>query len=234
MYRGVDNDGLSFRNADGYLLLGGSGHRTGENSEGGKYTKLLLQAKKLYPDCREAYRWSAQDCITLDGVPYIGRYSADKPYWYAATGFAKWGMTSSMVSSMIISDIICGSDNPCAEVFSPQRFNAPASAKNLKTDVVQSVKGLTRTLFKIPQENVKLLSPGSAGIVTVNGEKAGVYKAEDGKIYAVDVKCPHLGCQLEWNPDELSWDCPCHGSRFTYKGELIDNPAQDNLETFNE
>jgi glycine/D-amino acid oxidase-like deaminating enzyme len=88
MYRGVDNDGLSYRNAGIYLLLGGSGHRTGENEKGGSYEKLLLQSNKLYPGSHEVYRWSAQDCITLDGVPYIGRYSSEKPYWYTATGFA--------------------------------------------------------------------------------------------------------------------------------------------------
>ncbi|NMA36929.1 MAG: FAD-dependent oxidoreductase [Papillibacter sp.] len=230
MYLGVDNDGLSFRGANGYLLLGGGSHRAGENSKGGQYDKLSEEAKRLYPGCRVAYRWSAQDCITVDGVPYIGRYASDRPYWYTATGFHKWGMSSSMVSAMLISDMICGIESPYSEVFTPQRFNIPNSAKNLKTEVTQVVKGLSREIFKAPEINVDHIPIGHGGIVEHADKKVGVYKSPEGRLYIVDIRCPHLGCQLEWNPDELSWDCPCHGSRFNYEGKLIDNPAQTDLE----
>ncbi|MEZ3468781.1 MAG: Rieske 2Fe-2S domain-containing protein, partial [Schaedlerella sp.] len=77
-----------------------------------------------------------------------------------------------------------------------------------------------------PTEKLPQLTPGHGGVVEYHGEKAGVYKAEDGQVFAVSVKCPHMGCQLTWNPDEKSWDCPCHGSRFDYRGRLIDGPAQ--------
>ena len=146
MYLGVDADGLSFRNAGPYLLLGGGSHRTGENASGGKYEKLRQAAQELYPQSTEAACWSAQDCIPMDGVPFIGRYSAGKPHWYVATGFQKWGMTSSMVAAMILCDDIVGKKNEFAEVFSPQRFLLSASAKNLATDVNQSVKGLCNGL----------------------------------------------------------------------------------------
>jgi glycine/D-amino acid oxidase-like deaminating enzyme/nitrite reductase/ring-hydroxylating ferredoxin subunit len=230
MYLGVDNDGLSFRAAQGYLLLGGGNHRTGENSKGSKYDYLLNRAEKLYPGSREAYRWSAQDCMPLDGVPYIGRYASDRAYWYTATGFQKWGMSTSMVSAMIISDLISGNESPYTEVFTPQRFNLPASAKNLATEAALAVKGLTRDLFKVPVINAEHIQRGQGGIVEYEGKKVGVYKSPEGKLFIVDTRCPHLGCQLEWNPDELSWDCPCHGSRFSYEGRLLDNPAQVDLE----
>ena len=229
MYYGTDAQGLSLRAADGLLLVGGENHRTGENSAGGRYEALLSQARELIGDCREAMRWSAQDCMTLDGLPYIGPFSASAPHWHVATGFGKWGMTSSMVAAMLIADSITGSAPDWAEVFSPSRFDLSASARNLATDTVQAFKGLAREVFSPPRAVLDDLPVGHGGIVEADGHKAGVYKDENGECHIVNPRCPHLGCQLEWNPDEKSWDCPCHGSRFTYDGALIDNPAQENL-----
>jgi len=230
MYLGVDAEGLSFRNSGDILLLGGARHRTGENSAGGKYDMLRQKAALFYPESTEAAHWSAQDCIPLDGVPYIGQFSASTPNWYVATGFGKWGMTSSMVSARLLSDLIAGRENPHAEVFSPQRFTPSASAKAFLADSAQAVKGLTRRVFALPEADAEALPAGHGGVVERDGHKAGVFKDEHGKVYLVSIRCPHLGCQLEWNPDEKSWDCPCHGSRFDYRGKLIDNPAQEDLE----
>ena len=231
MYYGVDAGGLSFRAAEGLLLLGGENHRTGENSRGGRYEALRERAHALLPDSRERAHWSAQDCITLDGVPYIGQFAASEPDWYVATGFGKWGMTSSMVAAMLIADAIEGRVPDWAEVFSPSRFQPSASAKNLATDAIQSMKGLAREFLTLPQTVLNDLPNGHGGIVEVDGRKMGVYRDDAGKCFAVNPKCPHLGCQLEWNPNEKSWDCPCHGSRFSYDGKRIDNPAQENLAT---
>ena len=229
MYLGVDPDGLSFRATEGLLLLGGGSHRTGECSAGGQYEQLHQCAASLYPDCREVARWSAQDCMPLDGVPYIGRFSAATPNWYVATGFGKWGMSSAMVAAMLIADSITGCVPDWAEVFSPSRFQVSASAKNLATEAAQAVKGLSRSLLALPQETLDALPAGHGGIVTVDGRKLGAFKDERGKVTLVEPRCPHLGCQVEWNPNERSWDCPCHGSRFAYDGMLIDNPAQQSL-----
>lgn len=228
MYIGTDAGGYSFRSSGGYLLLGGGKHRTGENSEGGKYDGLREKAAQWYPGSRIAAQWSAQDCITLDAVPYIGRFSEAAPDWYVATGFGKWGMTTSMAAAGIITEMITGSEHPYP-VFSPQRFALSAAAKTALTDSAQAVKGIAREVFGLPRGAVEALPAGHGGIVDVDGEKAGVYKDENGKIFAVHTRCPHLGCQLEWNPDERSWDCPCHGSRFDFRGELLDNPAERNL-----
>lgn len=231
MYLSVDEDALSFRTQDNLLLLGGGGHRTGENSVGGQYAKLRDAAQKYYPGCKEVAAWSAQDCMTLDGVPYIGRFCVTTPNWYVATGFQKWGMTSSMVSAMLISDLITKGESPWEEVFTPQRFKPSASAQTLMQDTAQAVKGLSRRIFTPPRADIEALPCGHGGVVEYDGEKVGVYKNEDGETFIVEIRCPHLGCQLEWNPDEKSWDCPCHGSRFDYLGNVLDNPAQDNLET---
>ncbi len=229
MYLGVDEDGLSFRSAEGLLLLGGGSHRTGENSAGGKYEALQSRAREFFPHCEEAARWSAQDCIPLDGVPYIGRFSRATPSWYVATGFQKWGMTSAMAAAMILSGMIVGETPDFADVFSPLRFQLSSSGKSLATETVQACKGLAREFFTPPRATLDALPCGRGGIVEVDGRKAGVYKDDVGRCHIVNPRCPHLGCQVEWNPDELSWDCPCHGSRFSYDGALITDPAEEGL-----
>ena len=233
MYLGVDAGGYSFRNSGEYLLLGGGNHRTGENSGGGKYAALREKAAEWYPDSREAAYWSAQDCMTLDGVPYIGQFAESTPSMYVVTGFGKWGMTTSMAAAEIIAELVMDNSHPYP-VFSPQRFVLSASAKTMLEDGLQAVKGLGRSAFSLPRGAVEDLPRGHGGVVEYNGLKAGVYRTEEGELFVVDARCPHLGCQLEWNPDEKSWDCPCHGSRFDFKGNLIDNPAEKDLYKWSE
>lgn len=185
MYLDEAKNGFSFRNYGDLLLLGGGSHRTGKSSRG--WEPLEEFAKTHYPDAKPRYRWATQDCVSLDGVPYIGQYSKGTPSLYVATGFNKWGMTSSMVSAMILSDLVLGTENPYAEVFTPQRsILRPQLAANAL------------------ESTVNLLTPTAP-------------------------RCPHLGCALKWNPNEHSWDCPCHGSRFTDSGKLLDNPATGDL-----
>lgn len=215
----------SFRTWNQFLLLGGGGHRCGENSAGGRYEALRKMAQTWFPGSREAAHWSAQDCVTGDGVPYIGQYAASRPDWYVATGFQKWGMTTSMAAAMLLRDRICGHKNPYAQVFDPGRFDTE-TVPGIWEESGQAVKGLARRFFQIPAETAGKLAPGHGGVVFLDGKKLGIYKDVDGTIYPVDVRCPHMGCQLEWNPDEKSWDCPCHGSRFDCYGHLISGPAQ--------
>jgi len=193
MYLGVDPDGLSFRMAGDTLLLGGGSHRTGEAS-GHPYEVLEAKAKTLWPQSRVIRRWSAQDCVTIDSVPYIGPYAPSAPDWFVATGFRKWGMTTSMVAARLLTDLILGDPNPYAAVFDPAR-SVKGSVGALMNEMGHAAKGLTKGLFQ-------------------------------GR------RCTHLGCRLEWNPAEGTWDCPCHGSRFAPDGTVLNNPAtkEDHLE----
>ena len=202
MYYNIDDDVLSLRSVGSTLLLGGGAHRTGKDKNKGKdrkkeelgYAYLRRMARTYYPKAEEVAFWSAQDCMPHDKIPFIGRYSAFRPYWYVATGFQKWGMTSSMIAAIIISNQICGIPDPYEYVFTPQRFLLRASVKNLLTDIGESVCGLIKGLFSSKEH-----------------------------------RCPHMGCRLEWNPEEQTWECPCHGSRFDSMGRLKDNPAQIDL-----
>ena len=226
MYLGIDDEPLSLRQAGEYLLLGGGGHRTGENSLGGRYDKLMFNAKTFYPNCILVAKWSAQDCITADGIPYIGRFGGKNTY--IATGFGKWGMTGSAVAARLITDLISGLENPAHKVFTPERFSLSALS-GITKEIFHSTRGIIRQNFVIPEKTLESIPVGHGGVVKHQGKRVGVYRATAQEYHMVDTKCPHLGCRLEWNPDEKSWDCPCHGSRFDYMGRLMDNPAQENL-----
>lgn len=139
MYVDEAQTGMSLRNHKGLLLIGGGGHRTGKTGE--NWEGISRFAGKHYPNAREISRWSTQDCMTLDRVPYIGQYSRNTPGFYVAAGFNKWGMTSSMVSAMVLTDMVTGRENPYTGVFSPSRsilrpqlaVNALEATKNLLT-----------------------------------------------------------------------------------------------------
>lgn len=203
MYYSIDEDGLSFRSVGEVLLLGGGSHRTGKcichcsdvNKEKYGYTFLQKMADKYYKDTREVARWAAQDCMPHDEIPFIGKYSIFRPYWYVASGFKKWGMTSSMVSAMLITSHLCGKYSTYEDAFSPQRLLLRMGISNFIKDVGESIKGLSKGLFADKKR-----------------------------------RCKHMGCKLEWNNEEDSWDCPCHGSRYDKNGELLDNPAQIDLD----
>lgn len=153
MYYNIDSDGLSLRSEGDVLLLGGGGHRTGKclckekKGEPFGYSFLIKQAETYYPDADIICHWSAQDCMPHDRIPFIGKYSVFRPYWYVATGFKKWGMTSSMVAAQMISNQICGVTHSEYPVFRPQRLFIRAGIKNFLMDVGESMAGLTKGLF---------------------------------------------------------------------------------------
>ena len=166
----------------------------------------------------------------MDGVPYIGRLSRRHLNWFVATGFQKWGMSSSMAAAEILSSLVRGVPlSADAAVFDPRRFPVRASARQLASDTAHAVSGLTRRFLEPARVSAEAIPPGHGGIVDLDGKKVGVYRDEAGELFAVSIACPHMGCQLAWNPDEKSWDCPCHGSRFDFLGQLLDGPAQADL-----
>lgn len=228
MYIGVEEGGLSFRGLEGdggdLILLGGCGHRTGGN-EGGRYERLAAKAERFWPGCVEKARWSAQDCMSLDGVPYIGRFSQGQPSWYVATGFGKWGMSHSMVSALLIRDLILEQENTWEQVFFPSRF-ASQDVGGLVKNAGCSVKGLVGKARREREIHPEELMAGEGKILRYGDGPVGVCRDEEGKLHLVSARCPHMGCELVWNPDEMSWDCPCHGSRFGYDGRVLDGPAQ--------
>lgn len=227
VYKCIDNGGISLRSYDKYCLFGGEAHRTGENHRG-CYDRLFDKARELYPECKQVMKWSAQDCKTADGIPYIGKFPFTNRNLYMATGFDKWGMTTSMVAARILSHLIKDGKANCSEIYSPSRLHIH-SIPTIINESGTAIKNLCMEKFYYPNASIANLHIGDGGIVSYKGEKLGVYRKSENEIYFVSTKCPHLGCQLTWNSDELSWDCPCHGSRFDYEGNVICGPAQQNI-----
>ncbi len=228
MYYGVDPDGLSFRQAGEHLLLGGGGHRTGENAAGGRYARLRRAARTYWPDSREIAAWSAQDCMPHDGAPFIGQFSPKRPDWYVVTGFQKWGMTTSMAAAHILTDLILGRENDFAPVFSPQRPMTRAGFAAMAADGAVTVRALGRAAFAPARDSAADMPAGHGGVVEHQGTKRGLYRGETGDAW-VSPRCPHMGCQLNWDPEERTWECPCHGSRFAADGALLSGPAQKGI-----
>ena len=229
MYYGYEAYAYSLRRWGNVTLLCGCGHRTGENPGGGHYRTLREAAKILFPESREVAHWSAQDCMTASGVPYIGQFSKKDPDFLVATGFGKWGMTSAMAAAEILTALICDGAHPDAAIFDPTALSQQRADK-VAAEGAHAVKGLSRRVLHgasvLPEE----LPVGHGGPALVDGRQMGVYRASETEYYAVELACPHLGCRLEWNPDEKSWDCPCHGSRFDFRGNRLDSPAQTALQ----
>jgi len=183
MYVDESDTGLSFRTYGELLLLGGGAHRTGK--KGGCWQELEKFTEKHYKNAQIVAKWATQDCMTLDGIPYVGQYARVTPDVFVVTGFNKWGMTNSMAAANILCDLLKEKENAATNVFSPMRN---ILRPQLAVNTFESILGL--------------ITPTAP-------------------------RCPHLGCALKYNKAEHSWDCPCHGSRFTESGELIDNPATD-------
>ena len=229
MYIDAEKNGVTFRPWSEQVILSGFSHRTGHTPIQNGYDALQLCAQRWYPGYQPTAQWSTEDCIPADHVPYIGSYEHGSVRVYVATGFQKWGMSSAMVAAKILADSICGRKNPFAPLFTPHRFPGAKALGTILHDGAISSGNLAKQIFFVPRTNLQHIQPGQGGIVQWKGCKAGVFHHEDGKYYFVSTRCPHMGCQLSWNATERSWDCPCHGSRFSYDGTRLDPPAKENL-----
>ena len=182
MAMGSNPGDLSIRNYRNKVILGGRGGKTGQTHGG--FAQLFQDAKEYFPEARVTHAWAAQDCITLDQMPYIGNYNPSFPGIKVATGYNKWGMTTSMLAALSLTDQM---DRELSDIFYPHRsMMHPQALVNLATSTVNLIK---------PKKP----------------------------------RCTHLGCALQWNKEEQSWDCPCHGSRYGKDGAILNEPAQKPL-----
>ncbi len=229
MFVTAEVPGFSLRSQkyqDGELILvSGEGHKTGSESHTNvHYTNLGNFAKGIFTVEQVLYRWSTQDCISADGVPYTGYLTANTSNLLVATGFAKWGMTNSTASARIITDLITKGESPWAPVYDPSRVDIAASGPKMVTENLDVAKNfISGKLKPVPKDTD--IKNGDAGVISEKGNKIGAYRDEQGVLHKVDITCTHLGCELVWNEAEKTWDCPCHGSRFSYDGENIEGPA---------
>ncbi|MGV3487583.1 MAG: FAD-dependent oxidoreductase [Tuberibacillus sp.] len=237
MYISAESPSRSLRSVkiDGedMVLIIGEDHKTGQGGDTqAHYEKLAEFGQDVLGIKEIKYKWSAQDLYTLDKVPYIGEITQSYPYVLVATGYKKWGMTSSVVAAHIMKDIVLENDNPYREVFTPARFYADPSLKKFLEINGDVTKHLIKGKLEIPARGPEDLDKAEGGVVHYHGQRAGAFKNEQGELHIVDTTCTHMGCELEWNSGDRTWDCPCHGSRFTYKGEIIEGPAEKPLKRY--
>ena len=221
-----------FRSADGIYNQTSKTGYSPESEELYGYKVLEKEMEKYYKDAKILYKWNTRDCVTLDKIPYIGMFSNLMPNMYVVTGFNKWGMTSSNVAANIISDYILGNKNEYADIYNSTRLKPLKNKEELKNMVKQVYKSFVSNKIKVPEEDLSTIKTENGGILKINGKMVGIYKDQNGEIYAVNPICTHLGCLLTWNNIDKTWDCPCHGSRYDYKGKNIYEPAFKDLNRF--
>jgi len=215
------------------VLVGGQNHRTGHGSPTvDRYRRLAEQARARLDVESIRYRWSTQDFTSVDTVPFVGP-SPLADHTYIATGFGGWGMTGGTVAGRLLSDRILGRENDWASLYSPERLTVKASARKFASHNRHSMEHyLEDYLLDRPPERPLALDPGEATVVEHEGESVAAYRDEDGEYHTVSAVCSHMGCLVEWNDGERSWDCPCHGSRFDVDGTPLETPAVEGLEQF--
>ncbi|WP_413302905.1 FAD-dependent oxidoreductase [Bacillus sp. 1P10SD] len=235
MYISADSPSRSIRytpyNGEKLLIIGGENHKTGQGVDTLKhYEALEAFAEEVFGIKEYEYRWSAQDLVTLDKLPYIGEITSGREHILVATGYKKWGMTTGILAGQLLSDYVMQRGNPYQELYSPSRFQADPDLSNALTTNADVAKHLLKGKLEIVEKITDDLQDGEGAVVMYKGKRAGAYKDKNGKLYIVDTTCTHLGCECEWNHAEKSWDCPCHGSRFSYAGDVIEGPARKPLD----
>lgn len=235
MYISIDDEPMEalrsvhFTQVDGqrYLLVGGEGHRTGVANPHA-FEKLETFGKGVFGVEEMQYHWSAQDYTPTDDLPYIGRITKEDSRIFVATGFNKWGNSTSAAAALVLEELVADGGSPYEEMFCPTRAQTVLSADFLKNSGAMMGKMLARADAEeeLPQQM------GEGRIVVLGGQKRGCYLHQDGELYIVDAVCPHMGCELQFNAIEHTWDCPCHGSRFHYDGSLLEGPAADGLQRY--
>lgn len=233
MYISAEDPARSLRSqnfGDGEIVLvSGEHHKTGHGeSTMEHYENLSKFAHDIFTVKDIPYRWSTQDCMTLDSIPYVGYFTSSSRNIYVATGFGKWGMTNSTVSAIILRDLITTGKSEWQDVYNPSRTDIGASAKNFIVENADVAKQLISGKLS-PAPSEAEIKPGEAKVITVDGQRTGAYRDNQGTLHLTDITCTHLGCELKWNDGEKTWDCPCHGSRFTYEGDIVEGPALKNI-----
>ena len=213
-----------------FLLVGGEGHRASETVDATeRYRRLEAWARERFPVAALEYRWSTQDALPIDGVPYIGRMSPFSRNVYVATGFRKWGLSNGTVAAMVLADEIVGKPNPWSSTFNSNRLKPLAGGRRFVTENLRAGVRLVRDRLASRDSSLPELGPGQGTVLDLNGEKVAARKDEQGGVQMVSAVCTHLGCIVEWNGGEQTWDCPCHGSRFDHDGHVIQGPATEDL-----
>lgn len=232
MYISAEDPTRSLRPAPGRrLIVGGEGHKTGQDPDTReRYATLEAWTRSCFDVEAIEQRWSAQDYVTVDGLPYVGRLGRNEARVLVATGFRKWGMTNGTAAARILADSILGRENVRASAFDATRLAPKASvAAFLRENIGAAGHYVMDRIAAVRAPAAGSLRAGEGAVVKHDGVPAAGYRDEDGALHAVSPTCTHLRCQVTFNAAERSWDCPCHGSRFDTDGRVLEGPAVHDL-----
>lgn len=237
MYISADEPTRSIRSlcvsGEERVLIIGENHRTGEEFDTKKrYKALEAFGEQIFGIEEISHHWSAQDLTTLDKIPYIGELINNQPNIFVATAYKKWGMTSGTAAALLLKDKVLGKKNRYEDLFKPTRFYAHPSLKNFLLQNANVLFHLLKGKMDVPYQTLQDLENDEGAVISIRGHRKGAYKDKDGNIHIVDTTCTHVGCEVEWNNSERTWDCPCHGSRFSYTGEVVEGPAEKPLQQY--
>lgn len=217
------------------LIIGGEDHPTGladiaNIPEENRYMLLENWAREHFTIDEILYKWSGQVMEPMDGLAYIGRNPFDKDNVYVVTGDSGNGMTHGTIAGQLICDLINGKENRFESLYNPSRFKIFSAAATFFREFAGGFANYFKTKEKDTNPDVlKILQPDQARNIELNGKKYGVYCDNENQLHFVGAECTHMQCIVKWNNDEKSWDCPCHGSRFTYEGKVLNGPANKDL-----
>lgn len=216
---------------DARLVAVGGTYKPGHTDEG---VELAAELERFLKDAfgvtAVEHRWTNEDFVSMDGVPFVGRASGSSDHLYVATGFNAWGITNGTAAGILLCDLITGRENPWAGLYDAQRVKAASGGPTFLKENLSAAAHLAKgRLFGGRPQEVEL-APGEAGIVEIDGAQLAISKEDDGTLHTVSAICTHLGCVVGWNPIDRTWDCPCHGSRFLADGSVLSGPATQPLE----
>jgi glycine/D-amino acid oxidase-like deaminating enzyme/nitrite reductase/ring-hydroxylating ferredoxin subunit len=215
-----------------YLIVGGEDHKTGENANTSKcFLQLESHIRSNFDVAEITHRWSSQYYEPVDGLPYIGKLPGASENVLVATGFGGNGITYSHVAAMELSHLILQNESKYGGLFSPARIKPVAGFTEFvkhNADVVGQFVGKWFATERL--EEFSSLAPDEGKVVKLNNETMALYKDDTGILHALNPTCTHMKCSVAWNAAEKSWDCPCHGARYSIEGEVLNGPADANLE----
>jgi glycine/D-amino acid oxidase-like deaminating enzyme/nitrite reductase/ring-hydroxylating ferredoxin subunit len=214
----------------GGLIIVGEEHETGSDPDtAGHYRRLEEWARATFDVRSVDHTWSAQDYTTIDRVPYVGRSPLRRRTW-VATGYRKWGLSSATAAAIVLTASIGGEEHPWQALFDAGRVGGRrAIVRAARDNLKVGAHFVGDWLGRLHTRSLDSLAPGEGAVVRHAGQTVGAYRDDDGVDHLVSLTCTHLGCTVRWNAAEKSWDCPCHGSRFSHTGVVLQGPAVRDL-----